>query len=472
MSELPTNHPSPNIAPYISNEPQPQSKTVLRKPWLHLVVFSIVNAIAVLAILSIFNTILSFSLVSIVLIGGMPVVPIFGISFPLIHVLLITFETILAVFCFFFIYRKYSVAIPKIIIVIVIGVLAYGGIILPQYIARTQEDVANPIQVGEKHFNFLDDTIINSRESAKNTLAISDHAVIWVEHTKQFPPHDYNAWELFLFTFDKDSGRSETVQLTDAENNISKSPDSAIIDGDSIYWTIDAKLYKYDIPTGEKEVIREKTSGIYGVNGGIALVSDLDEGEYGGVSIYGAPNKGLYLVDLSTKTTIQDLSKYERGSDVNGVVGSDVYCPYDYDTGVVSIVPLVSDPVVLDIDLPYSAEYSNDIVTCNSDSVVFTSQDGLRIYDTKTAKTTTIDASIISARAKLLNETLYFIDEAGYKLQKYILTTGEIVDIAALPQDNWSSHQKYWDINQGYMVYLERTFEYESSVHLRSLHTK
>lgn len=471
MPEFPLNHYSSDVESVSFDTPplQPSStQSILRKPWLHLIIFAIINSIFLTVMLAIVGVILVSSLGLLVMATALSAVSIFGVNFSFIDLLLTMVEIVLATFVFFFIHRKRKVVIPKITVIIVIGIFAFSGLIIPHYVARTQEKASNPVQMGVKQFNFSDDTIINDRKSAKHTLAVSDNAVIWVEHTKQAPPYSDNVWDLFLFTFDKDSGQGEMIQLTDTDKAVHKTPDTAIIDGDTVYWTVDAKLYKYTISTRNQEVIREKTTGIYGINGDIALVSGLDEGEHGGVSIFGAPIKGYHLVDLSTKTVVRDVTQYEDSSWFTGTVGSDAYCSYDHLTGIASIVSLEVEPKVAEARLPYPTESSNEMVACGTGSVVFTSyQGGLRIYDVKTTKTTTIDSSVTTARGKLIDGILYYV--GNFKLKKYNPQTGEAKEIATLPLDSWNDHQRYWDMSQEYTVYLEHTSEYDSNVHLRRL---
>ncbi len=454
--------------PAYSSKQEFQKRTVLRMPWLHVLVYSVVNAIVLWMLLAFLHVMSLLSFTSMILFSGLVVVTILNTSFSIAQLLIIFFETTLAILLFFFAYRRYSISIPKTLIIATIITVAFCSLILPHYVTQREEVTSNPIQLGKQTLNLSEENTINSRASAKKTLAISDNSVIWVEHTKDAPPYPDNVWDLFLFTFDADSKSGETIRLTDTESNIHKAPNTAIIEGDVIYWTVDGNLYEYNTTTRKKDVIRKDTGGIYIVNKSIALVSGVTEK---GVNKFGSYEMGLYLINLKTGKIIQDLSKYQtRYHTVTGTMGVDAYCPYDYDRDALTIVPITSSSQSLTITLPGTrSESSKDIVTCTSDLVVYTDVSGLHIYDIKSAKATTVDKTPWKAQAKLLNGVLYFSNRGNERLQRYDLKTGDTSEVSMAPENIWEKEQDEWDIDDDYIVYLEMTGEYDSDIKLRSL---
>lgn len=454
---------------------------VLSRPWVRLTVFALVNSLVLWAILAVVLIFLS-SLLSATLGDLDALVGLNYLSAALIPVLILA-ELVLAFLVFLRIYRHKVVPVPKLVIFMVISAVGFGSLLAPGSISKFRYDQAKPIQLGTVELNLSQDNTINDRSSskttkAKNGLAISGNNIIWVEQTKENPPHAHNVWELFLFTFDESTSKGETIQLSESSKYKGKSPQSTVIDGNIVYWTNDGILFRYGIGSRETKIIDEDVASIHGVNGSYGLISRIDP-EFD-PSVYGAREKGIYLVEISTGKQTMDLSHHVTGSPISPEVNKRTYCAINYSNGEVTLIDIDSTPNPKTVQLPIPERSLGggvrgiDILSCDRESIAYNHHsrelgDSLRLFSVEDSKEVIVEESIGSSQAKLMGNELYYSTKNN-AVKLYTLNEGGKKEILSPSKTgNYHNQTIFWDVDGGYLTYLRSTGEYTKSVHLLKL---
>lgn len=440
-----------------------------------------------LAILGLVNAIISpylYSIIGSLVFSGESMIVLFvgpitilGSRLPILYLFFILIESLLASPLSLLLVRHIK-KVPSsqkkfyhfLIALIIFILLQLGCQVIPQKFSEIKAKNLNPILTGERQYDFSNKAEINNRNSVKMDIDIEGKKVIWVEQVKSIPEFTENVWDVFLFEFNPEQGKGNTIKVSNFDKAKSKSPDSGVKSiylGDQVYWIQDGSLYVYNDLSQKSDLIVDNVGVIYGKYKNSVLIRKAGDTD----------DQNLYFLDLTSK----ELTKFP----FNGYYSDDTFSilhmngpylcytsetknyyvsgSYKYKAGRYDI----ETGKDISFNIPRSSKnFYPRISDCQKDYVVFTQSIKdlvYKVYDVNNDKY--ILEKIINKEnfkggyenAKVYDNKLYYTlgvakDWAdNYPLMSIDLITGE----EALVSQNVG----HWDISGGYLVYSLRSDE-------------
>ena len=332
--------------------------------------------------------------------------------------------------------------------------LQFGYFIIPQKFHETKVESQNPVQVGEKQYNFSDKVQINDRNSAKMNLAIEGNKVVWVEQVKSYPDFPENIWDVFLFEFNPQQGKGNTVQVSNFEKAKNKSPEagsrSVGLFNDQVYWVQDNTLYTYNVATKKPELIANNVSVIYGKHKNSVLIRQASSDDL-----------SLYLLDLGSKR-LTKLPFQDFYNNYDAYLNSPYLCYFSKSNKVGRFNIETGENITFDPNFNgRSVGFYPKITDCQTDFITYAQSTypgpgnpgnlEYKVYQVSKSKyvleKTLDNGNFNYANAKVQNNKLYFTggDFNNTPVVSVDLTTGKETSI--------TQSVSTWDISGEYLVY-------------------
>ncbi len=421
--------------------------------YLLIVVFGLINAFVSPYLYIIIGSLVFVGASGIMLVA--PVVKILGYNFAFLHLVFMLIELPIASFLLKKILSRYKNEILKNsislrLILIIFTLIQFSYFFVPQKLNEARIEQQNPVETGERQYDFSDLATINDRNNLKYHLQIDDNNVVWIEQTKSYPDFPNNEWNFFLFKFDPIRGVGTTTQLGNSENG------NIVLSSGQIYKTKDRNLYAFNDVSKKYELLVNDVSSFYGKFQNYLLLSKIELNK-----------RSIFKFNIETKI-LEELSLEDSNISSDFKFNSPYLCYFSNDiTRIIRFNLETGENISFPSNIAQSGLSFYPLVTqCDSEYVVYKSvshQNGSEysVYQISKKKyvlnKTTGYMNISSGNAKVVNNKLYFTDysnkekESTYNEKFKSLV---VLDLVNKEEAVIASHiSDDWGIDGDYLVY-------------------